>query len=243
MSDKQRRRRPELERTGPIRNFTTLLKPPGTTRDPAGDGSEPHPGAGEESTIARAVKLGYRVYEEQIRLGRSFAARLASPRSPESRPGTGDLKAISEQILGYYVELGRLSLELIEALARGPLADVLSPDGARREAEGRADPAAATTALQLAVEVVAARPTEVKLDLRALPPGRRAMVHALRALDPSVPALEDVTALPDGNGSAMTLRVTVPDAQPPALYTGAVVDAQSNEPWGTLSVRVGGETR
>ena len=66
------------------------------------------------------------------------------------------------------------------------------------------------------------------------------MVHALRAADAEIPPLAGAAFVPDPDGGPMTLRLAVPDDQPDGIYNGLVIDAASNRPVGTLSVRIGG---
>jgi hypothetical protein len=89
-----------------------------------------------------------------------------------------------------------------------------------------------------AIEVASARRTQVTLDLHPRP-GRFALrVHALHAADASIPPLTGVSFDIDPVRAKPMLRVDVPENQPVATYTGAVVDSASNEPRGTLSVRL-----
>jgi hypothetical protein len=91
------------------------------------------------------------------------------------------------------------------------------------------------------IEVASRWPTEVWLDLRPGAARGPVVVHALRAADPEVPRLEDVTF---ANGSAdepPILRVRIPPSQPPGVYNGLVIDPRTSRPVGTVSVRVSRE--
>ncbi len=48
------------------------------------------------------------------------------------------------------------------------------------------------------------------------------------------------TFVRDPDGGPLILRLVVPDDQPAGIYNGLVIDAASNRPVGTLSVRIGG---
>ena len=63
-------------------------------------------------------------------------------------------------------------------------------------------------------------------------------VHALHAGDPALPPLTGVRFGTDEDGGAAVLQLDIADTQPAATYTGVVVDAATNQPRGTLSVRL-----
>lgn len=128
-------RRPELARTAPLRHPGTLLRD-GTREAPAQAAGVPP----SEDPVARGVRLGYQVIEEQIlqgqklaqRLG-SAAARLASPigRRDGAAGGTGaaagagdaagDAQALLDRVVHLYRDVGALCVDALETVARNPL--------------------------------------------------------------------------------------------------------------------------
>ena len=87
------------------------------------------------------------------------------------------------------------------------------------------------------MEVTSNQPNQIALDLKPLRPRCLLAVPPLRALNNNRPELSDVEL--DTANDRCVLRVHIPDAQPPGLYSGVVVDARSGEPCGTLAIQVG----
>lgn len=269
-----RHRRPVLARTAPLRNAGQLLRDAASPATPeAPTASAPPaaatPGAAPEAAedaVARGVRLGYQVIEEQILQGQKLAQRL----SRAARHATGDAAdaagaesafaptgdrlaaslagdalqgetaALLERVVGLYRDLGALCLDAVGSVARNPaLRAGLSrvTAGATGLATAGAPGAAAT---QLAVEVSSSRCTRVTLDWRPLRPDSRPLVHGLHALQPAAggaSAVPTVVLVSAGAGQPV-VQVQVPEAAPAGLYSGLVVDAASNEPCGSLSVTV-----
>jgi len=170
-----------------------------------------------EDPVSQGVRLGYSVLDEQLREGQRLAERLRG--GVRGQPPL-DLGALLERALNIYRDIGALAFAATEALARNP--------GARAPAQEppppRADPASAAYAF----EVKSSRRVGVKLDLR---PGGRPQVGALQALGPA-PAIAGV------GFKAGALQLEIADDQPDGVYNAVVVDADSGEPLGTLTVRI-----
>lgn len=246
MGTPERLHRPDPERTGPIRHASTYLRdaPPGdAAQHPAGT---PDAVDAAESAVAHGVRLGYKVIEEQILHGRLLAQRLGKATGKLGTVGSGEAGVLIERVLHLYKDIGTLCVDTLETLARSPAiragiaraAQAAQPQQAPQEGAGSATGTESSLGSGFAIEVASARRTQVTLDLR-LRPGRFApRVHALHAADPSIAPLTGVSFDMDPAHPEPMLRIHVPEAQPPATYTGVVVDSASNEPRGTLSVRL-----
>jgi len=243
MEATERLHRPEPERTGPVRHAATYLRDA-----PAADAAQ-QPGDAPDaadSAVAHGVRLGYKVVEEQILHGRVLAQRLGKATSKLGAAGTGEVTVLIERFLHLYKDMGSLCVDAMESLARSSairsgLARAAqaaqSPPAARDQASGASTPESSVGS-GFAIEVASPRRTQVTLDLR-LRPGRFVpKVHALHPSDPSIPSLTGVSFDIDPARPEPMLRIEVPDQQPAAMYTGVVVDSASNEPRGTLSVRL-----
>jgi hypothetical protein len=157
---------------------------------------------------------------------------------------TGEVNELLDRVLHLYKDLGALCFDAVEAVARNPLLRA----GAARLAAGAmavapAAPAAAGTqagasGAGLAVDISCSRRVQVTLDLRLRPGLGTPLVHALHAADPAVPPLTGVRLQPGTPQTGPMLQLAIADTQPAATYTGVVVDGASNEPRGTLVVRV-----
>ena len=60
-------------------------------------------------------------------------------------------------------------------------------------------------------------------------------------MEPGKPPLTDVAFERAPHGDLVRLRIRVPDTQPVGIYAGAVVDRDTGEPCGTVSVRLTGQ--
>jgi hypothetical protein len=244
---RQRVRRKDPERTGPIRHWSTLFRPAKTRS--SNMATEQHPDANggarqADDVVSRAVEIGYEVIEEHIRQGKRVAESLTTARPGQSNGAqNGGGKELIERLLHFYTDLGSLCFELMESIIRNPgVGELLRPQPNGTQAPpfaARASNGSGAKTASVATEVSSALPVRVTLSLDEDMPEHCALgIHELHALDRSKPPLRDVSF---HNGSAdgrQTLRVSVPNDQPPGTYSGAVIDSSTNEPRGTLSIVV-----
>jgi hypothetical protein len=91
MDSHERVKRPEPQRTQPIRNWWTLFGPPGAVPPPgAGMPMPGMPGARPPMAgdgVAQGVQMGYRVIEEYMRQGQNAARAFGMPYGPGGMPG------------------------------------------------------------------------------------------------------------------------------------------------------------
>ena len=262
-----RRRRPEPARTAPHRNPATLLR----ETAPAPDTAAPHPTPASdtsESPVARGVRLGYQVIEEQIlqgqklaqRLGRAAGKAAASVAGASAAPeaaidaGAGEVQELLDRVVHLYKDMGALCVDAVDTLVHHPVLRSglarMTPGAAPSAAVAGATTAAADTAARnnapgngFALDIRSSRRTQVLLDLppRAgsfTPHVHALLVHALHAGDPAIAPLTGVRFGTGEDGGAAVLQLDIADTQPAATYTGVVVDAATNQPRGTLSVRL-----
>src|SRR5712691_6312755 len=111
MDERQRLKRQEPERAGPIRNWSTMYRrpEPAAARNPEEGPDPPTPPTGTSfgETVTSGVKLGYRVIDEQIRLGQRIAEQC-NDRTYGSGAMASDFREVAERILGYYMDFGKL---------------------------------------------------------------------------------------------------------------------------------------
>ena len=235
MGKGERLRRANPERTGPMRNAATYLRDPAPADGVASGSTVPDPAAPVEDPVAHGVRLGYKVIEEQIRQGRRLAQRLGNAAGKVGAAGPGEGGVLVERVLHLYNDVGALCFDAVETLARSPTlrAGIARASQADAETRSGADAGAGTG---FVIEVASTRRTQVTLDLRMRPGRFVPLVHALHAAESAIPPLTGVRfdlTLPEP-----LLRVEIADAQPAATYTGVVVDSTTNEPRGTVSVRL-----
>lgn len=252
-----RTRREDPARTEPFRQWEQLLKN-GKRADAAnGDAMDGHAWQAQhanghassagpnpiDKTITDAVKLGYKIVEEQIEQGKRVAAEL-SGRSYSTNSVASDTSDFVKRLLRFYTDIGATCFEFIETLSRNVpssparTGEPFTAQGATPDTRHDGS-AAASPGRSVAIEVAADVPTRVSVNLTEAIDGRALGVHALSALDADAPPLSEVAFTYDESSAAPTLQVRVPKGQPEGSYVGVVVDLVTNEPCGTLSIQIG----
>ena len=248
-----RLKREDLDRLGPIRGWNTLFRPneaPNGNESapnesvPNESGPESKPAGNESPTwdgIAnRAIEGGYKVIEEQIRQGQRIAEQVRGY-SDDMLKANNDISRMVERSLRLYTDVGYLWFELVESLLRNPaLAGTELYRGgpnARSETNGAngENGAAVASDQSVEIEVSSLVPTTVTVDIKGVI-GPSLAVQPLHALDRSKPPLTMVR-LVHGEGRPQ-LRVHIPPGQPADSYSGVVVDTQTHQPRGIVSVNV-----
>ena len=232
----QRKRRSPPARTSPQRAMLPGAEPAPDQKPAKPSRIEDAP-AGEDAAAAAAVKVAYAVVDENIAEGRRAAARLRAAAPPVAGPAP-DARAVANRLLHMTKDLGSTWVDLILALVREP--DIrASLDRMSVQATGRAGASVAPAAGVAVVQRVSSRqPIEVSLSTLALSsaatPPRIAGLHSLDAGQTPINRVE-FRPRPEGG---LELRIDVADGQAAGVYAGTVVDAETQQPIGTLSVRV-----
>jgi hypothetical protein len=233
MDKPERHHRPNPARAEPVRDFMTYVRASGLgaqTKPATGDSA----GASDDA-VAHGVTLGYAVIDEQIRQGEKLAERLRQVTGkPGALPGV-DVGTLIERALNVYKDMGSLAMAAMETLVRSPV--LQSTTKAWSGATGGAPPAA-NGSTAFGFELTSSRRTQVKLEVRPHAATFIPVVHALHASNPGLPPLTGVRFQFDPATSAPVLHIDVADGQPAGTYMGVIVDSASDEPCGTLSVRV-----
>jgi hypothetical protein len=228
----ERIRRPKLDRTDPVRNWSAMLGSAAASAGANGILSD---------VIARSVDLGYRVIDEYVRQGQKAAEQLTG-RSTDFEALTGNVQDTSVRIAQYTSDMLGLWFQMMTAAMGAPGAAAATDTAVRTETPRSAPVVGGATAepVRVRVEVASAQPVEVGVDLRPGAGLTPLIVHALRAVDPDKPVLT-ATVVPSANGDAgvLRLRVRVADDHPSGLYSGLLLDEATGLPVGALSVRVG----
>ncbi len=252
-----RHKRPELGRSEPIRHFSGVF------------GSPPNRGSANESpvsgapvlpmdAVARGVSMGYRVIEQYMRQGQSFAQAGWPSRSSGGSVAL-DPQRLAERMFQYTSDLAGIWLEYAQAMrwvspptspspSTSPSAPAAPHVGAfdiapRRDVANEATHPvdvgrASMTPPRVSIDVVSSKRVELAVDLKGGAAGRCLRVFDLRAADPAMPRISAVTIEGHPQDDRVVVRLVVPEGQPAGVFTGVVVDSESNLPFGTLSVRV-----
>jgi hypothetical protein len=256
MSSDDHVKRPPLDRTQPIRNWSTLFK--GPVADGGGSDAESARMAGTDhaslsDVVSRSVDLGYRVVDEYIRQGQKAAQRL-NERSYGVQTMAGDVQDLAMRMTQYASDFAAVWLELVQLAAAGNSAPG-APQAAGGAGRGTPEAAMAPTVpgvlgqgarpdatppgvTRVRIEMRSARATDVAVDIRPDAANRPLIVHALRAVDPDKPRLDGVHFEPGSAEAAACLRIDVPAGHPAGVYSGLMIDQETSRPVGTVSVTI-----
>jgi hypothetical protein len=250
----ERPRRPEVGRSGPIRNLGGLFRSPGhssassasTGAATGAPGDVPRAFTPDEA-VARAVRAGFEVAEQAVRRGLGGARAAFGGDTTGSHDGEPGADWSTGWTAGPYVDaVAGAATRWIDAWASllqqavtvtGAAARSAVPARPGPAAEGAPAPATAT---RLVVEVRSRRAASVQLDIdhaQRQSAGGALTTHGLHA-PPALgaPPLTEVALAVDSDGR-LRVRVEVPDTQPAGAYVGAVVTS-SGDAIGTLAVRL-----
>ncbi len=252
MSDQQRLRRENPERTTPIRHWSKLYR-----QDDSWGAYAPHsqaspsqaapPNGATSDAVSQGVKLGYQVIEEHIRQGQRIAQQFNSRSYNLSNVGN-DVRELAERLVRDSTNLLSLWFNLMTSLANNvdlskSFSQMTSPPSpptsngvAPQQASAAAEPTSHGTAVS--IELLASSPTQVTLNLSPKAERLFLATPGLHAMTADTPPLTDLTFIPALDNNPASLRIRVPDQHPPGLYTGVLVDRNTGLPQGTVSVRV-----
>lgn len=239
MSERKRLHRADPARTAPLRDFSKLYSRTETTNGaPAAKplaSEKPRPTATAASSLAEGVELAYSVIEKYIAEGRRTAEGL-STQPYATRAANGNLQDILERMLRFQAEILPLWVEMLTALAKvEPLRNGYTTSPSARPHRNGKNPAATV----VPIEVVSIRPVQVLMELVPNSDTQSLVALALSSVAPGKPTLTQVSFVQDKAEGRVKLRVQIPDKQPAGTYAGVVVDRNSGEARGTLSVRIG----
>jgi hypothetical protein len=121
----ERRKRPDLDRVGPIRDFSTIFGPPtahqnGRPQGPSDRGA--WPGA---DGVGRGVSLGYQVIDDYIRQGQEFARAMSSGAGgPGGAPfapfgDMSDPQSMGGRLIQIAAEFANVWMDLVQTAGRG----------------------------------------------------------------------------------------------------------------------------
>jgi hypothetical protein len=208
--ESERLHRQDPAREGPNREFSSYVRSQAMGGRPTGD-----------DPVTQGVKLGYSVLDEQMRERRRLAERLRGGLRPGAATGP-EFGALIERALNIYRDMGALAFAAAEALA-----------GASSQRGAKPEPAP-VQASPYSIEVKSSRRVNVKLDLRG--PARAPRVGPLQPALGGGKPIESVGF--EAGAAEPKLALEIADDQPAGVYNAVVVDADSGEALGTLTVRI-----
>jgi hypothetical protein len=268
----KRAKRPKLDRDRPVRTFSTLFGPAKnrserrSTNDSTPEAStsaEPAPNPSPVAPqLSDTVELGYRIIDEYLKQGQQVAQAF-NPTAWGGKGPTGsvdDIQQMGQRVMQYGWDFAGMWFEMWSRMAGNagawmPIPGMPRPPGAEAKpgpAEGP-PPAAKNGSSpgsagangegeRIVVSVVSERPTSTAVELRPGPQSEL-VVHSLRAEGHDGPAIRDVRVERQAADGSVVVKVTVLASQAPGTYNGLIIDAKTNLPRGTLSVRVDGKPK
>lgn len=216
MTRPTRVRRPSLERTKPVRNWTTAILP-----------DLPRASAGPD------VQNANRVVEEYLRAGEANARLFQNALGGGAKNGNPDIaqamvRAASD-MMSFWVELMTRSVGGMSV----PRATT------QTNPQGGASPPQPGEPLRISVAVDSRRPARVSIDLRSDAKRgnlRLERLHRRGSGRKSILAGAAVEVSPGEKPVVVRLRVA--DDQSPGVYYGVIVDDETSLPVGTLTVEL-----
>ena len=246
MAHDDRFKRPELQRTTPIRQF----------RD-----ARPEAEAAPGDSIGRGVGMGYRVISDYVRRGqeaaRNFSVGSGLPAAPDPQQLAGRMVQYGSDLMAAWMEFVELSVKNINPAAPSPPAEPrpftdLEVPTNRGDAPARAaapvetsagavtpphaEPGFRESAGPVGIRLEANRRATVRLDLRGSLEGRKLVVHDLRSSQAREARIGGVVFERAPTGALLCVKI--PDDQPAGIYNGMIVDEDTSLPAGTVSVQV-----
>jgi hypothetical protein len=185
--------------------------------------------------LAEGVELAYTVIEKYIAEGRRTAEGLSN-QPYATRAPNDNLQVLVERMLRFQAEMLPLWIETLAKLvkvdpARNGYAP--TPDGGPRS-----NGAQKAETMAVVIEVVSLRPVQVSAEIRPNSELQSLVALGLSAVDAGKPILKDISLVPDEVAGRIKLRLRIPESQPPGTYSGVIVNRDSGETRGTLSIRI-----
>ena len=238
MSDRKRLHRADPARIAPVRNFSKLYSRPDSV-----NGTNPSKPAQAEAPrkvrsagpLAEGVELAYSDIDKYIAERRQTAEALSN-QPYTTRPPNDNLQDIVERMLRFQSEILPLWIDTLATLVKVDP----SRNGSAAAPEGwpgsNGSPKSET--IPVSIEVISLRPVQVSVELRPNSEAQSLVALGLNAVDPGKPVLTDITLGPDEIPGRIKLRLPIPENQPPGTYSGVIVNRDSGETRGTLSIRI-----
>jgi len=235
MKDSKRLHRGDPARVAPVRNFSKLYSKsdsPNGSGPPKAVSPDTRRVATSESPPAEGVELAYSVIEKHIAEGRR-AAEGFSTQPYTTRAPSDNLQVLVERMLRFQAEMLPLWIETLSTLVKVyPSQNGHTPDPATRPHANDAEPMA------VSIEVASLRPVQVSVELRPNSESGSLVALGLSAVDSRKPVLRDISLVPDEVPGRIKLRLRIPDSQPSGTYSGVIVNRETSETRGTLSIRI-----
>lgn len=262
MDAQERVKKPEPERTQPIRNWSVLFGTQGTHPPQTPSGAPPSSGGNAPSgdPVSRGVELGYRVIEEYLSQGRKVASAMGIPSVGGPPPADDGLQGRMGAMLRSFTDFASLWMDLMSRVGSGgvaaaapgvtpakgmagPFPASTGPDASEPPKPVAPEPSMSSESLKAApvgitLDIQSSRRVEVSVELRPRSSGLSLVVHDLRAPEPDKPRLTGVKLETLPEEERVCLRLQIPNDHPAGIYSGLILDERTSLPRGMLTVRI-----
>ncbi len=221
---------------------------------PGADTRMAEPAAVSEEARA-GIEAAYRVIDEHLQEGR-LAAQAPNGRADGANAGFATFAAaagngtgiaadsIQEMVaqgIRLYSSLAPVWASLVNSIASAAGMRDAAADGV--SAAPLAPPpmprsASAMNAAPVIVEIASTRMTRVTVDLVPHAGAPNLAIGGLLALDPEKPPLKGILFALEPGANRTVVRIRVPESQPAGFYSGVIVERESGEARGTLTLRI-----
>lgn len=176
--------------------------------------------------MAEGVDLAYSVIEKYIAEGRQTAEGISN-QPYATRAPNDNLQVLVERTLRFQAEMLPLWIETLATLVKvDPSRNGYAPSS---DASPRSDAAPKAETMAVTIEVVSLRPVQVSVELRPNSEPQSLVALGLSAVDSEKPILKDISLMPDEIEGRITLRLRIPESQPPDTYSGVIVNRENGE--------------
>ena len=237
MKDRKRLHRADPARTAPVRNFSKLYRSNSVNESGPAKAAQPDAqrDAADITPPAEGVELAYSVIDKHIAEGRR-AAEGFSNQAYTTRVPSDNLQVLVERMLRFQSEMIPLWIETLATLVKvDPSRNGHAP-GPDARLQSNGVPNGETMAVS--IEVLSLRPVQVSVELRPNSESQSLVALGLSSVDQRKPMLKDISLGPDEVVGRVKLRLRIPESQPPGTYSGVIVNRETGETRGTLSVRI-----
>lgn len=187
-----------------------------------------------KDSISRSVEVAYQVIEKHIAGGRRAAEHFNS-QPYSARPSQDGLQSLLQQMARYQGELIPVWIDLLTNLVKvdspGGISSAIQKEAAANG--GKHEPSSPVT-----IELISKRPVRVSCELRSNVQSAELGSAGLHAVEAGKPPLTGIELIPDESGRWVKVTITVPDHHPPGRYSGVIVNRESGEIRGTLSIDI-----
>ncbi|MGD0291810.1 MAG: hypothetical protein ABSC63_19500 [Candidatus Binataceae bacterium] len=233
---------------GGLRMYDSV--PNGTPDSSAAVTTPAAPAAGLSEEARVGIETAYRVIDEHLQEGRRAAQeRNAAGAGAGASAAAGSagvtiaaesIQEIVAQGIRFYSSFAPLWVNLVKSIANAAAAGDNAAAGIAAPPLARAPmpPSAPATAAPIIVEIASTRMTRITVDLAPAASMTHLAIGGLQALEPEKPPLKEISLATDATSHRAVVRIRIQDNQPAGVYRGVIVDPDSGESRGTITLRI-----